>query len=145
MKNIGMILAVALALASCSGGKDRDSYTENERAEKATWDAFLLGSWMYDDDKADVDYSKGVETFYSDGSYMNQTQNAKKENVVLNGSWVLDCDSDFTVNVFVDSLYNANEKKEFKEQHTYVVLSLEPRVEMKYNVDEQYREAQFLK
>lgn len=139
-----------LSLSSCKKeGADNAGDAQNSVAAETKWDYYLIGNWKYTEStpegKKPTAYTKGVETFAGNGDYMNYTETAKKEKVIIRGTWQLDDREKYTVWVTQKSVQTGSGKmKEGNNKIKYVIQLLDTGKKLIYNVGDSYRTAEFL-
>lgn len=145
MKKILLLSLSALMLMGCTLIKQKEKEPETSVAKESVWDLYLIGSWRYAEQGTTTEYPKGIETFYADGSYMCCTENANEEKILIKGSWKLDDAEDFVVWVKQESVETAdgtvsNDEKTVK----YIIESLTPKENLRYQIDATYRSAEWM-
>ena len=144
-------LSLSVTTTSCIDSikqfKDKlmgSSETENPESKAATskWDFYLIGSWLYTQEETELSYSKGVETFHGNGEYINHTEDAKGNRNVLTGTWRVDNDVDYTIDITIESIKTPEGgEEEVKKEMKYTILAIEPGAMLSYEVDGKVRTA----
>ena len=146
MKKILAFAACALLLTSCLDiiklakrmGEQNEAEKEakNGQAATSTWDAFLVGSWKYEDQgKKESDYPRGIETFYGNGDYDNHTIDADGKKVILRGTWEVDADEPYTFSIYLHERETAKGVDDVEQTTTCVLLTIEPETSLNYQAD----------
>lgn len=160
MKKYLILIVCALLMSSCI---DRDNPIikflksefgqsgegENKRAAESVWDFYLIGEWKYtqenENGETTGEYAKGIETFAGDGTYTNTTIDAYDDKVVLKGTWALDADEDYTINIKIDKRITSDgDEDDVDLKMVYTLVSLEPEVSFNYITDGKNRSAEWV-
>ncbi len=155
MKKILAFAACALLLTSCLDiiklakrmGEQNEAEKEakNGQAATSTWDAFIVGSWKYEDQGEETsEYPRGVETFYGNGDYDNHTMTEGGKKVILRGTWEVDADEPYTFHVYLHERETAKGVEDVEQIITCVMLSLEPETSFNYQADDITRKAEWV-
>ena len=112
-------LTIAVSFASCSGSGKQQTNDPNSKAAQSKWDFHLVGSWLYAQEDTTKDYYKGVETFHGTGEYINHTEDAQGNRNVLTGTWRVNNDEDFTIDITIESIKTpTGRRKRMKNANT---------------------------
>ena len=151
-KILYIIVALTLSVMSTScldsikQFKDKvmgSSETENpdSKAANSKWDFYLIGSWLYTQEESELSYSKGVETFHGNGEYINHTEDAKGNRNVLTGTWRVDNEEDYTIDITIESIKTPEGEQKVDKKMKYTIIALEPEAMLSYEVDGKVRTA----
>ena len=145
MKKILLLSLSALLLTGCTLLKHKEAEPETSVAKESVWDLYLIGSWRYAEQGATTEYPKGIETFFADGSYMCCTEDGNGEKILIKGTWKLDDAEDFTVWVKQMSVENAEGTISSDEKTVkYIIESLTPKEELRYQIGDTSRAAEWM-
>lgn len=141
-----MALACAVSINSCGkSGNEQNQEAPDSKAAKSQWDFYLIGSWLYTQEDTTKDFSKGVETFHGTGEYINHTEDAQGNRNVLTGTWRVNNDEDYTIDITIESIKTAKGEKKVDEKRKYTIVAIEPEAMLSYVVDGKTRTAACLK
>lgn len=133
---------------SSSGEEEEQLVKEPEKskAKESKWDFYFVGSWRYStlNTEKSGDYKEGIETFLGDGSYSNLTFTSDGKKAVVKGRWKLDDKEDYVVWVDQECVVTDQGKKTVNTKVKYIVMSLDPGVELLYLVDGVTRKSQWV-
>ena len=128
-------LTIAVSFTSCKGSGNQQTEDPNSKAAQSQWDFHLIGSWLYTQEDTTQAYYKGVETFHGTGEYINHTEDAQGNRNVLTGTWRVNNDKEYTIDITIESIKTPTEEKKVDEKHQYTIVALEPGAMLSYVVD----------